>query len=122
MSIRFEPLTARYLHVDLDGQDHRVYVEEAGNPAGVPLLCLHTAGADTRQFRGLINDDEVLATCRVITRVTSAMDSRSPIPASLVSIVTAVPPSSATPAAKDSWVRSVGLSKIRATARGPARG
>src|SRR6202012_4885099 len=67
MSIRFESVTARYLHVDLDGADHRVYVEEAGNPAGVPLLCLHTAGADTRQFRGLINDDEVLATCRVIT-------------------------------------------------------
>ena len=32
----------------------------------MPLLCLHTAGADTRQFRGLINDDEVLRTCRVI--------------------------------------------------------
>ena len=63
---RIEPVTARYLHVDLDGRDHRVFVEEAGNPEGVPLLCLHTAGADTRQFRGLINDDEVLRTCRVI--------------------------------------------------------
>jgi pimeloyl-ACP methyl ester carboxylesterase len=66
MSTRVEPVTARYLHVDLDGREHRVYVEEAGNPAGVPLLCLHTAGADTRQFRGLVNDDEVLRTCRVI--------------------------------------------------------
>jgi pimeloyl-ACP methyl ester carboxylesterase len=67
MTVRFEPVTARYLHLELDGLDHRVYVEEAGDPDGVPLLCLHTAGADARQFRGLVNDDDVLRACRVIT-------------------------------------------------------
>jgi pimeloyl-ACP methyl ester carboxylesterase len=67
MSTRFEPITGRYLHIELGGLEHRVYVEEAGDPSGVPLLCLHTAGADTRQFRGLFNDDEVLSSCRVIT-------------------------------------------------------
>jgi pimeloyl-ACP methyl ester carboxylesterase len=66
VTARFEPVTARYLHVDLGGLDHRIYIEESGNPDGVPLLCLHTAGADSRQFRGLLNDAEVARTCRVI--------------------------------------------------------
>ena len=50
----FEPVTGRYLRLELLGKPHRVYVEEAG--AGIPLLCLHTAGADTRQYRGILNE------------------------------------------------------------------
>jgi pimeloyl-ACP methyl ester carboxylesterase len=64
MSARFEPVTGRYLHLDLLGKPHRVYVEEAGT--GIPLLCLHTAGADTRQWRGLINEPGILKDYRVI--------------------------------------------------------
>ena len=45
----FEPIVGRYLAVDIEGASHRVHVEEAGS--GVPLLCLHTAGADSRQYR-----------------------------------------------------------------------
>jgi pimeloyl-ACP methyl ester carboxylesterase len=59
-----EPIVGRYMHLSLNGQLHRVYVEEAG--AGVPLLCLHTAGADTRQYRALMNDAELLKQFRVI--------------------------------------------------------
>jgi pimeloyl-ACP methyl ester carboxylesterase len=33
----------------------------------VPLLCLHTAGSDSRQFRGLQNDEAVLADFHVVT-------------------------------------------------------
>ncbi len=57
MNPRFEPITGRYLHLDLLGKPHRLYVEEAGQ--GIPLLCLHTAGSDARQFRGLMNDPRV---------------------------------------------------------------
>jgi pimeloyl-ACP methyl ester carboxylesterase len=64
MSQRFEPACGRYLHVDLFGKPHRIYVEEAG--AGIPLLCLHTAGADTRQYRALLNEPRVLTDFRVI--------------------------------------------------------
>ena len=64
MSARFDPITGRYLHVDIDGVAHRVYVEEAGE--GIPLLCLHTAGSDTRQFRGVMNDARVRERFRVI--------------------------------------------------------
>ena len=30
MSARFEPITGRYMHLDLFGRPHRIYVEEAG--------------------------------------------------------------------------------------------
>jgi pimeloyl-ACP methyl ester carboxylesterase len=64
MSPRFEPITGRYLHLELLSKPHRLYVEEAGQ--GIPLLCLHTAGSDARQFRGLMNDQRVTANFRVI--------------------------------------------------------
>src|SRR5436853_6193540 len=64
MSPRFEPTIGRYLHLDLLGRPHRLYVEEAGN--GIPLLCLHTAGSDGRQYRGLLNDRRITKNYRVI--------------------------------------------------------
>jgi pimeloyl-ACP methyl ester carboxylesterase len=64
MSPRYEPITGRYLPCTLLGEAHRLYVEEAGS--GIPLLCLHTAGADSRQFRGLLNDKRVTDHFRVI--------------------------------------------------------
>jgi len=65
MSTHYEAITGRYLRCDLLGEPHRLYVEEAGR--GIPLLCMHTAGADTRQYRGLLNDTRVTNDFRVIT-------------------------------------------------------
>lgn len=64
MSAQFEPIIGRYLRVNLLGKPHRLYVEEAGQ--GIPLLCLHTAGSDGRQYRALLNDSEILEQFRVI--------------------------------------------------------
>lgn len=61
-----ESVTGRYLHVDLDGRPHRIYFEEAGPADGIPLLCLHTAGADARQYRAVLNDAQITQTFRVI--------------------------------------------------------
>jgi pimeloyl-ACP methyl ester carboxylesterase len=61
---QLEPIVGRYLSVEIDGSSHRVFFEEAGS--GVPLLCLHTAGADSRQFRHLLNDSAVTHHYRVI--------------------------------------------------------
>ena len=41
-----------------------MYFEEAGR--GVPLVCLHTAGADGRQYRHLMTDEAVTARYRVL--------------------------------------------------------
>jgi pimeloyl-ACP methyl ester carboxylesterase len=64
MTAHFEPIVGRYLRLDLLGRPHRLYVEEAGD--GIPLLCLHTAGSDGRQYRALMNDAAITATHRVI--------------------------------------------------------
>lgn len=61
---RIEAITGRYVHLDLGGRAHRVYFEEAGS--GVPLVCLHTAGADGRQYRHLMADEAVTARYRVL--------------------------------------------------------
>jgi len=60
----FEPIVGRYFDLDIDGASHRIFVEEAGQ--GIPLLCLHTAGADSRQYRHLLNDAAVTSKYRVI--------------------------------------------------------
>ncbi len=38
----------------------RIFFEQAGE--GRPVLCLHTAGADTRQWRHLMNDAQITKT------------------------------------------------------------
>lgn len=60
----FEPIVGRYLHLEVDGESQRIYVEEAGT--GHPLVCLHTAAADTRQYRHVLTDDRILRRWRVI--------------------------------------------------------
>jgi pimeloyl-ACP methyl ester carboxylesterase len=60
----FETVVGRYLRLSIAGEPHRLYVEEAGR--GIPLLCLHTAGADSRQYRALFNDHDILERFRVI--------------------------------------------------------
>ena len=64
MSLAWEPIAGRYATLTLDGQACRVYFEEAGS--GIPLLCLHTAGADTSQYRHLMTDSAVTDHFRVI--------------------------------------------------------
>src|SRR5205085_11142558 len=60
----FELIVGRYLSVGIERAAYRVHVEEAGQ--GVPLLCLHTAGADSRQYRHVLNDAEINGRFRVI--------------------------------------------------------
>jgi pimeloyl-ACP methyl ester carboxylesterase len=59
-----EPITGRYAHMTIEGRAHRVYYEEAGQ--GIPLLCLHTAGSDGRQYRAVLNDAAILKHYRVV--------------------------------------------------------
>ena len=41
---KFEAATGRYVYLDVQGIEYRVYFEEAGQ--GIPLICQHTAGSD----------------------------------------------------------------------------
>jgi pimeloyl-ACP methyl ester carboxylesterase len=62
--VNIEPIVGRYLTLEVGAERYRVYFEEAGE--GIPLVCLHTAGADSRQYRHLLNDELVTAHFRVI--------------------------------------------------------
>lgn len=53
------PIVGSYLQLPAGGTSSRVYYETAGE--GPAVVCLHTAGADSRQFRYLMEDKELTA-------------------------------------------------------------
>ena len=64
MNGSIEQICGRYLNMQAGGIDYRVYFEEAGE--GRPVVCLHTAGADTRQWRFVLNDPDFTQDHRII--------------------------------------------------------
>ena len=61
---RIEPITGKYVYLNIQGIEYRVYFEESGQ--GIPLVCQHTAAGDGRQWRYLMNDEAVTSRYRVI--------------------------------------------------------
>lgn len=61
---RHDSPVGRYVHIDIGGVDHRIYYEEFGE--GIPLLCQHTAGAHSLQYRHLFEMTEITDRYRVI--------------------------------------------------------
>lgn len=61
---RFDAAVGRYVYLAIDGVEYRVYFEETGR--GIPLLLQHTAGADGRQWRHLLEDVELQRHWRLI--------------------------------------------------------
>lgn len=64
MALQYEPILGRYATIEIGGRACRVYIEEAGQ--GIPLLCLHTAGSDGRQYRHMMTDPDITDHFRVI--------------------------------------------------------
>ena len=60
----FDSPVGRYVHLNLEGVDHRIYFEEAGQ--GIPLLLQHTAGCHGSQWRHLFEVPEILERFRLI--------------------------------------------------------
>ena len=58
--MKIEPIVGHYAHIN----GCRMYFEEAGK--GIPLVCLHTAGSDGRQYRAVLNDSSITRSYRVI--------------------------------------------------------
>jgi pimeloyl-ACP methyl ester carboxylesterase len=59
-----EPMVGRYVQVEIENAANRIYFEENGS--GIPLVCLHTAGSDARQWRHLLADVEFTRNFRII--------------------------------------------------------
>ncbi|MCY4342617.1 MAG: alpha/beta hydrolase [Gammaproteobacteria bacterium] len=64
MQARIESIVGRYLNAPINGDEYRIYFEEAGS--GIPLLLQHTAGADGRQWRFVLEDEELQSRFRMI--------------------------------------------------------
>jgi pimeloyl-ACP methyl ester carboxylesterase len=62
---RFDAAVGRYMYVDVAGVQQRIYFEEAGQ-GKVPLILQHTAGADGRQWRHLLEDADFQRMFRMI--------------------------------------------------------
>lgn len=58
------PIAGRYVNLRFRDENLKIYFEEAGE--GLPLLCLHTAGADGRQYHGLMEDSDLRRDWRII--------------------------------------------------------
>jgi len=63
--VRMDPIVGRFTYIPYEGTEYRVYFEEAGQ--GVPLVCLHTAGADCREWRHQLCDPDITRDFRVPT-------------------------------------------------------
>ena len=61
---RHDSPVGRYVHIDLDGVDHRIYYEQFGT--GIPMLLQHTAGAHSLQYRHLFEMPEITDRFRLI--------------------------------------------------------
>ncbi len=59
-----DPIVGRYVYVTCQGKTYRTYYEETGD--GIPMVCLHTAGTDGRQYRHQMCDPDIAANFRVI--------------------------------------------------------
>jgi len=53
-----DDVVGRYVWLTFNDEQYRTYYEVAGN-GDVPLLCLHTAGADSREYRHLLEDEDL---------------------------------------------------------------
>jgi pimeloyl-ACP methyl ester carboxylesterase len=65
---RFAAASGRYDFLEIDDIEYRVYFEENGEEtaARIPLLLQHTAGADGRQWRHVLEDRELARDFRMI--------------------------------------------------------
>ena len=61
---KHSPVVGRYVTIDVDGFEYKVFYLRNGN--GVPLVCQHTAGCHNHQWRGLLEDPEITADYDVI--------------------------------------------------------
>lgn len=62
--VEIEPIVGRYMHLNVLGTDYRIYYEEAGQ--GIPMVLGHTAGADGREYRKILNDPDITKNFRTI--------------------------------------------------------
>jgi pimeloyl-ACP methyl ester carboxylesterase len=62
---QFDSAIGRYVYIRVDGVQYRVYFEQAGT-GDIPMVLQHTAGADGRQWRHVLEDGDYQRDYRMI--------------------------------------------------------
>ena len=62
--IKVDPVVGKYIHLNVQGIEYRVFYEESGH--GIPMICMHSGGGDGMEWRGLLNDPEILSKYHLI--------------------------------------------------------
>jgi Predicted hydrolases or acyltransferases (alpha/beta hydrolase superfamily) len=62
---KFDNAVGRYMYARIEGVQYRIYFEESGQ-GKIPLLLQHSAGADGRQWRHLLEDPDIQKNYRLI--------------------------------------------------------
>lgn len=62
----FDDAVGRYMYIDVQGVQYRIYYEEAGH-GEIPMLLQHTAGADSREWRHMLEDPDYQKMYRMIS-------------------------------------------------------
>ena len=53
----------RYVYVEVDGYEYRVFYLENGE--GIPMVCQHTAGCHNHQWRYVLEDPDITKNFRI---------------------------------------------------------
>lgn len=62
----FDDAVGRYMYVDIQGVQYRIYYEEAGH-GDIPMVLQHTAGGEGRQWRHVLEDPDYQKIFRMIS-------------------------------------------------------
>ena len=62
--VKHHSVVGRYVTIEVDDCEYKVFYLQNGK--GIPLICQHTAGCHNHQWRGLLEDEEILKNYNVI--------------------------------------------------------
>ncbi|MDA8919141.1 alpha/beta hydrolase [Candidatus Pelagibacter sp.] len=62
--VKHHDVVGRYVTIEVDDCEYKVFYLQNGK--GIPLICQHTAGCHNHQWRGLLEDEEIIKNYNVI--------------------------------------------------------
>ena len=60
--VKHHDVVGRYVTIEVDDCEYKVFYLQNGK--GIPLICQHTAGCHNHQWRGLLEDEEIINSWR----------------------------------------------------------
>jgi hypothetical protein len=73
--VKHHSVVGRYVTIEVDDCEYKVFYLQNGK--GIPLICQHTAGCHNHQWRGLLEDEEIIKNYNVIAMTFQDMVSQT---------------------------------------------